>query len=166
MDAIHDKRNFNHHFPLWHCVLYYLGWYHRTSNSWDDLRKCLEMDGYYTQGQQHRGTIELIFSILDDWNLYCAIHGLKMISTANLIPDVWYEEFYRTADGGEGDSYYLSVLWQLIGEWATGYTRQEVKLPRPVFKKGDSLKYSGYGTGKTYKQANSFTRKYNNWVEI
>ena len=50
---------------------------------------------------------------------------------------------------------------QLFGKFALDYTREQVKLPCPDFKKGDPIRYSGFKNGKTYKEANKLAKTYN-----
>ena len=153
------QHEFGKRFPIWHCLLYYLGWYEKTGNKWDDLRACLIMDGYCGEAFSNADVYRLILGIADDFNYYCASQGWKLISISTLVGDDWWINKYR--EQGVENPDWLYFIDELMSKFAFDYTRQQVKLPRPDFKKGDPLRYDGYQFGKTYKEANKHTEKYN-----
>ena len=145
----YDKR-----FPLWHCILYYLNWYETSMDKWQDLKNCLIMDGYPGEHMTNADVYRLVLNVADDFNLYCANKGWKMISVAVTIPDgyEWWVEEYRKK--GIENPEWMYGIDKLFSQFALDYDRTKVKLPKPDFKKGDPIRYSGYKFGKTYKEAN------------
>lgn len=161
------SHNFEKAFPLSTCVLYYLGWYERSNNWWDDLKKCLDMDGYYIGPHTRPADVYRIFiGMLDDWNMYCANRGMKMISATNLLmPKAYLVSAAEDVCGEYGKVEWLATIMALLSEWAFTYNRLEVILTRPVFKKGDKIRYQGYKNGRTYREANRQTEKYPTWAD-
>ena len=151
----YDKR-----FPLWHCILYYLGWYEKTEDKWQDLKNCLIMDGYPGEHMSNSDVYRLVLNVADDFNLHCANNGWKLISVAATIPDghEWWVEEYRKR--GIKNPEWMYGIDQLFSQFALGYDRSKVKLPKPDFKKGDPIRYSGYKSGRTYKSSNKYAGTY------
>lgn len=160
MERYRTNHDFDKRFPLWHCILYYLGWYERTGDKWADLKNCLTMDGYCGESMSNADAFRLILHIADDFNLHCANNGWKLISVAAILQDDEYWVNKYRERGLENPDWLVSID-KLFSKFAFDYTRSEVKLPRPDFKKGDPLHYSNWGTGRTYKQANKHTEDYN-----
>ena len=159
MNEYSIQHDYDKRFPLWHCVLYYLNWYERSANKWDDLRACLIMDGYCAESFSNADVYHLILAVADDFNCYCATKGWKLISISTLLPDNWWVEKYR--EQGLENPDWLYGIDRLMVKFSLDYDRSKVKLPKPDFKKGDPIRYSGYREGKTYKEANKHTEKYN-----
>lgn len=152
------QHDYNKRFPLWHCLLYYLNWYERSTDKWDDLKRCLEMDGYSGMQFSNYDVTRLVLSVADDFNIYCAQNGLKLISVASAIPDEWWIAKYREQGLENPDLMY--IVDQMMSKFALDYDRKTVKIPKPDFKKGDPIRYSGYKEGKTYKEANRHASTY------
>ena len=153
------QHEFDQRFPLWHCVLYYLGWYEKSENRWIDLKKCLVMDGYCGESFSNYDVYKLILNIADNFNLYCANMGWNLISIGTIIGDDWWIRNYEE-QGLENPDWMYSIE-KLFAKFALYYTREQVKLPCPDFKKGDPIRYSGFKNGKTYKEANKYAKTYN-----
>ena len=152
------QHDYNKRFPLWHCILYYLNWYERTDNKWNDLKNCLTMDGYCGEVMSNADVVNIVLNIADDFNCYCAIQNWKLLPVRTVLTDDWYVARYRKQGLENPD--WLVMLDRLFSKFALDYTRQQVKIPKPDFKKGDLMRYSGYKAGKTYKEANAHTKKY------
>ena len=153
------QHDFQKRFPLWHCLLYYLNWYEKTEDKWDDLKRCLEMDGYSGMHFSNHDVVRLVLSVADDFNAFCASQGWKLLSVSTIIPDDYWIEKYRKRGLANPD--WLYMLDQLFSKFALDYDRNQVKIPKPDFRKGDPLRYSGYKEGKTYREANRLAGKHN-----
>ena len=152
------QHDFDKVFPIWHVILYYLGWYTKSEDRWADLKNCLIMDGYCGEHMSNADVYQFILNIADDFNLHCANKGWKLISISKTIVPDFYAEKYKKA--GLPNPEWLSGIDALIAEFAFGYSRSEVKLAKPDFKRGDPIRYSGYRSGKTYREANKHTESY------
>ena len=158
MNEYSIQHDYDKRFPLWHCILYYLGWYESSGNKWDDLRACLIMDGYCGEAFSNRDVYSLILGVAKDFNNYCALQGWKLIPIDILVLDEWWVNRYR--EQGVENPDWLYGIDKLMSCFSLDYNRSKVKLPKPDFKKGDPIRYDGYKFGKTYKEANKYTEKY------
>lgn len=153
MGAYSIQHDFDKRFPLWHCLLYYLGWYERGEDKWVDLKRCLVMDGYCGEHFSNSDVYRLIMGVADDFNCYCATQGWKLIPVGTVITDDWWVDKYRKRGLENPD--WLCSIDNLFSKFAFDYTREQVKIPCPDFKKGDPMRYKGYKEGKTFKEANN-----------
>lgn len=155
------QHKFENGFPLSNCLLYYLGWYYRSDDIWGDIRKCIIEDGYAANHMTKREIFRFIISIVDDWNLYAANNGYKLIPLSKMLVSDWDVDRWREYDSEEPRI--LATIWSIFSELTLGYDNQEVKYKKPHFSKEKALKPCDYLKGGTYTSANRRVEKYE-WV--
>lgn len=156
------QHDFSKGFPVSNCVLYYLNWYYRSDDMWADLRKCLIADGYIGEYMSKHDILRFLLGIAEDWNLYAANNGYKLIRLSRILVNDWMVEGWKKYDSD--DPYLLSMVWNLLGIFALDYTRVEIPLKKPHFSKKSLLKPMNYKCGETYKHANKRVEKYK-WAD-
>ena len=147
---------------LSNCILYYLNWYYRSDNMWEDIRKCIIADGYCGEYMSKWDMCRLVLGMIDEWNEYAAHKGLKLISISKLLIPDWKVKGWEKYDKEEPRL--LCLIWEILGEWALGYNRKELPLKKPHFDKKNPLKPRDYKAGGTYTGANRRVNHYENWV--
>lgn len=162
MKTYEPQHNFDRVFPLQHLMLYYLNWYERSSDRWQDIKNCLIMDGYSGEHMSNADVYRLLLNMADDFNLHCAIKGWKLISIGEIMSrnlnDFYIERYQRE---GLPNPDWLVVIDKLMSIFCLNYNRDQTKIAKPTFRKGDPMRYAGYKQGRTFKQANKDTKKYN-----
>lgn len=153
--------SFDNGFTLSNCLLYYLGWYHRSGNYWSDLKKCVEADGFFAFSEYD--IMRLFLAVANEWNMYAANNGYRLIRLdALLIPDYEMEGWEKKI---AVHPEWFAMIWKLLGIFAFDYSRTELKIKKPTyFNKKNPLKPNGYLNGKTYKEANKNVENYK-WAE-
>ena len=155
------QHKFENGFPLSNCVLYYLNWYYRSDNIWEDIRKCIIADGYCGEHMSKYDMFRLIIGMADDWNLYAANNGYKLISVSKVLLPEWKMEGWKKFD--KEQPLLLGMLWEILGEFALGYDREHLPLKKPHFSKKNPLKPRRYLEGETYTTANRRVESFKNW---
>jgi len=156
------EHDFSKGFPLSNCLLYYLGWYHKSGDIWADLRKCLDADGYFGSGMTKLDIVQLLFYMVDDWNYYAADKGFKLISVSKfLLPD-WRVESWRRKDSN--DPKLLAIAWEVLATFAFDINRMQAPIKKPFFSKKNPLKPRDYKNGRTYTEANRRANKCSYWA--
>lgn len=153
--------SFDKGFTLSNCLLYYLGWYHRSGNYWSDLKKCVEADGFFAFSEYD--IMRLFLAVANEWNMYAANNGYRLIRLdALLIPDYEMEGWEKKVTVHPE---WFAMIWKLLGIFAFDYSRTELKIKKPTyFNKKNPLKPNGYLNGRTYKEANKNVENYK-WAE-
>ena len=153
--------SFDKGFTLSNCLLYYLGWYHRSGDYWSDLKKCVEADGFFAFSEYD--IMRLFLAVANEWNMYAANNGYRLIRLdALLIPDYEMEGWEKKVTAHPE---WFAMIWKLLGIFAFDYSRTELKIKKPTyFNKKNPLKPNGYLNGRTYKEANKNVENYK-WAE-
>ena len=152
-------KDFSKGHPLSNCILYYLNWYYKSDNMWEDIRKCIIADGYVGEYMTKWDMVRLAIGIVDDWNEYAASKGIRLFSISKAFVPEWRAESYKKYDSE--DYMLLAIFWELISVFAFDYNRTEVPLKKPYFSKNSLLKHRSYKNGVTYKSANKKVDKFN-----
>lgn len=155
------QHNFAKGFPLSNCVLYYLHWYEKSNDVWDDLKKCIEEDGYLGAIMDKWDVVRLFMGIAEDWNCYAANKGYNLIRLGKIFPPQWMTEGYKKYDAENPEL--ITLAMTLLGTFALDYTREQLPLYRPVYSKKSPLKPVGYKNGVTYTYANKRVERFKNW---
>lgn len=151
--------SFENGFTLSNCLLYYLGWYHKSGDYWADLKKCVEADGFYAFSE-HEITM-LFLVVANEWNKYAANNGYKLIPiNALLLPDYEIERWKKIVPSNPEK---FAMIWKLLGIFAFDYSRTELGIKKPHFGKKNVLKPNGYLYGRTYTEANRAVDQMKNW---
>ena len=156
------SRSFEKGFPLSNCVLYTLGWYYRSGSMWEDLRKCVQADGFVTCCMTKWDIARLVLDVADDWNRYAANKGYRLISVSACLIPKWKLEGWEKYDSENPEL--LAMVWEILTTFALDYNRDQLVLKKPHFAKKSPLKHSRYKNGETYKSANKMVNKYK-WAE-
>ena len=149
--------DFDRGFVLSNCLLYYLGWYHKSGDYWSDLKKCLAADGFFAFSEYD--TMRLFLDVANEWNMYAANNGYRLIRLGSLlIPNYEIEGWKKKV---EVHPEWFAMIWKLLGIFAFDYSRTQLKIKKPMrFSKKNPLKHRGYLSGRTYKEANKEVEKY------
>lgn len=152
------SHDFSKGFPISNCVLYYLGWFYKSENTWEDLKKCLTQDGYMGDIFDVYDVARLIIGMADDWNLYAANNGYRLIRISEVMDvKLHLVEWFTKKNMTEPEL--LAKVWDILGMFALNYNRAELSLKMPVFSKSQPMKYFKYKNGATYKEANITAKK-------
>lgn len=151
--------SFEKGFTLSNCLLYYLGWYHKSGDYWADLKKCVEADGFFAFSEYD--IVRLFFAVANEWNMYAANNGYRLIRVDTLLVPEYEVERWSKDVPFHPD--WFAIIWRLLGIFAFDYDRTELSIKKPHFSKKSALKPSGYLEGRTYKTANKDVEKYSNW---
>lgn len=153
--------SFEKGFTLSNCLLYYLGWYHRSGDFWADMKKCVEADGFFACSEFD--ITRLFLGVANEWNMYAANNGYKLIRLDVLIvPEYEVENWAKRI---EYHPEWFAMIWKLLGVFAFDYSRTELPIKKPHFSKKSALKHRGYKNGRTYKEANKEVESRFIWAE-
>lgn len=161
MSQYYAQHDFSKGHPLSNCILYYLHWYYRSDNMWEDIRKCIIADGYCGEYMSKWDMFRLVLGMVDDWNDYAAEHGIKLFRVSKMLIPEWRVKGWEKFDNE--DPRLLCLLWEILGEFALGYNRTDVPLKKPHFSKSNPLKPRNYKNGETYTTANRKLEQFN-WI--
>lgn len=146
-------------FVLSNCLLYYLGWYHKSGDFWADLKKCVEADGFFAFSEYE--TTMLFLNVANEWNNYAANNGYKLIPINSLLLPEYEIERWRKIVPSNPEMF--GMIWKLLGIFAFDYPRTELSIKKPHFSKKSPLKHAGYLHGRTYAEANRNVDRMKNW---
>lgn len=151
--------SFEKGFPLSNCLLYYLGWYHKSGDFWTDMKKCVKADGFFAFSEFD--ITKLFLGVANEWNMYAANNGYKLIRLDVLIvPEYEVENWAKRI---EYHPEWFAMIWKLLGVFAFDYNRTELGIKKPHFSKKNPLKPSNYLHGETYTEANRRVEWTENW---
>ncbi len=152
--------SFEKGFTLSNCLLYYLGWYHKSGDYWADLKKCVEADGFYAFSEYD--IIRLFLGVANEWNMYAANNGYRLIRIDALLVSDYELKGWEEVVSFHPD--WFAMIWKLLGIFAFDYKRTELEIKKPHFSKKSVLKPHDYLSGRTYKEANKNVEKYT-WAD-
>ena len=142
MDYLKDK------FPLSHVVLYAKGWYERTNDLYEDLKKMLHLDDYLSSNKRDiMNVILLEFRRYNDWRKENKLHYYEW-------EDIILMSFDRSNGTFKKMDYDKALLKEILQCFASF---NQFVLPVPHYEKGTCM--PGVNSGTTYKEMNSIAMK-------
>lgn len=118
-------------------VLYSKDWYKKTYDIYNDLRKCLELDGYYKNTSDADIYHILLANFKKDYK------KLNNYYTINILENIAKFVSIRNTD------IYTATILAIL----EAYHYSTIKLPCPIYKKG--IRDNDSKNGKTYKEMNN-----------
>lgn len=151
--------SFDRGFVLSNCLLYFLGWFHKSGDYWADLKKCVEADGFFAFSEYE---ITMLFlNVANEWNNYAANNGYRLIPINSLLLPEYELERWRKVVPSNPEKF--GMIWKLLGIFAFDYSRTELSIKKPHFSKKNPLKPYDYLHGRTYTEANRHVDQLENW---
>ena len=148
-------------FPFNDIVLYAKGWYERTDNVFEDIKKCIKQDNHYNvwDGMSKRDICSLMLRCLDKIYSYLDEDDKKcqrwLYSHAAFLEKIEHNmNFY-------GNTYEEAIVYAVLSILAE-LTIDEIELKAPKYGKGYRRiggMFTDYPISMTYKEMNKIAQK-------
>ena len=139
-------------FDLPHVVLYAKGWYERTDDLYNDLRKMLSLDGYGDYKSEN-DIFEKMINSYSNYNEWRRNNGLQYKTIYDFINNAsHYKSLYPNKE--MADKCY--ILDSILGEYMLT-DPNEIIIVLPIYHKG--LRDNRKKQGETYKEMNLSAQK-------